>query len=229
VARKTTFAIGGFPAALAALLPTNHRLGGHPSALAAPIGFLIVVLTTSMTSYYGEIGSTATRERINTGWYAGIAATPELAQIIRTSTDALQPLGAHCTIAVVGWPGVYLTSPCVPRVPMAYPINDEAQHAVFQSTLRYYSNPINLPEYVVEYDDHNAQFDFPFPDLHHFPDRYYLEHADTMPFDGIMRIYKQRSQDGRSPYRRSSPSISAIYQPMRAEPGLLRSRKKFSA
>jgi hypothetical protein len=105
----------------------------------------------------------------------------------------LQPLGPRCTIAVVGWPVFYLTSPCVPRALMAYPINDLAQHAVFQSTLRYYANPKNLPEYVVEHDDRNSQFDFPFPDLHHFPDRYYLEQTHTMPFEGIMRIYKQRS------------------------------------
>jgi len=188
-----SFAIGGLPAALAALMPNDFRFVGRPSALVAPVCFLIVVLTTSLTFHYGEVGTTTARERIKTGWYAGIASSPEEAQIISVSTNALRP------IAVVGWPVFYLTSPCVPRVLMAYPINDQAQHAVFQSTLRYYSDPKNLPEYVVEYDDRNAQFEFPFPDLHHFPDWYRLEQTYAMPFDGIMRVYKQRSQDERSP------------------------------
>jgi hypothetical protein len=76
---------------------------------------------------------------------------------------------------------------------MAYPINDFAQTAVFQATLRYYSDPANLPQYVVEYDDRDSSFDFPFPHLHQWFETYALVQANAMPFDGMMRIYERRS------------------------------------
>lgn len=194
------FAIGGFPAAIMALTPAKDGFARRVASLAAPLAFMIVMLSSSLAFRYGEIGSATTRERIATGWYSGISATPEEAAIIHTASKALAPLGPRCTMSVVGWPVFYLVSPCVPRALMAYPINDLAQHAVFQATLRYYSSPANLPDYVVEYDDRNASFDFPFPDLHNWLDRYSLAEAYAMPFDGMMRIYRRSvRQDVKSP------------------------------
>jgi len=192
------FAVAGFPAALAAII---HR-GVRPSAVSVIVGcaFLAVMLSTSVSFHYGEIGSRNQSIYVSKGWYAGLWTTPEEAQIIETSTSALSALRPGCTLAVVGLPVFYLTSPCVPRALMGYPINDYLQPAIFRATLRYYDNPANLPEYVVEYDDRYSSFDFPFPDLHHWPDRYSLAEAHPMPFDGTMRIYQRRArQDVKSP------------------------------
>jgi hypothetical protein len=185
------FAIGGFPAALAALLPRGDVLNVKVVGDLAVAGFAGVLLWTSLTSYYGELGNPHARELIQKGWYAGIWATPERATLIGIASAALAPLGPACTISVVGLPVYYLLSPCVPRTLMAYPINDIAQRGVFEATLRYYSDPAHLPEFVVEEDDRTSYADFPFPDLHRWFNRYRLAEALRTPFDGTLRIYQR--------------------------------------
>ena len=188
-----SFPIGGTFAAIIAVLPPADHLrrwwGYLPGAL-----LLGLLFSSSATFYYGEppLQRSKARERISGSVYAGISASEETAQLVRTARAALQKWSASDqTIVVVGRvPGLYLLTDALPLTLIPFPLTQLAQPSGLEATYRYYADPANRPSIVVIYSDPYFQPINPFGAK--FDEWYEIVDEKLVPL-GRLTIFRRRS------------------------------------
>jgi hypothetical protein len=187
-----SFPIGGVLAAIIAVLAGSVNRGGQWWAVPGA-AFLSVLVWGSASLYYGERPAEAgeRRERVTEGAYAGLFASAETAQLLRTSRMALGKWsGADDTITVVGrLSGLYLLTQARPRALMPFQLTTLAQPRGLAATYRYYTDPANRPTVVAVYAD--AYFTPVNPFGSSFDEWYELADQERTPL-GMLSLFRRR-------------------------------------
>lgn len=147
--------IGLLPAATLALL---ERAAPHSAwrwrQPAAALACLAAILSTTLGTHYGELAGPA-RQRIESGFFAGIRARPDdlaLLDLIRSRVNPL--LAAEPTLAVIGrLPGLVLETPARAKMLTVFPLQPNVPLAGLQATARFYADAAHRPAIVLIYTD----------------------------------------------------------------------------
>jgi hypothetical protein len=192
------FCIGAaFAASLAFAVPaaTVPRVRVLVSAIAG-LGVVGVVLTTSLTSFYGDTTAPGQeRERISGGFFAGMRAAPDDVRLLQVVSDRVVPLlrGQAKVVFIGRNPGLMLATPTRLLMPSSYPVAAPTSPGLPSPALvadaNFYSSPSHRPPIVIIYRD--GYFTPANPIGARFAQWYALAQTEKTPI-GTLEIYHRR-------------------------------------
>jgi hypothetical protein len=192
------FCIGAaFAASLTFAVPAGTGQDWRAAAAAvAGLGVVGVILTTSLTTFYGDnTPPDRTRHRITGGFFAGIHAGPDDVNLLKVVQDRVAPLlqGQTKVVYIGRNPGVILTTPArmqmLSSYPFAAPASPREAPKALAQTADFYSSPRNRPPIVIIYRD--PLFVPANPMGSRFTKWYHLIRTEKTPL-GALQIFRRR-------------------------------------
>lgn len=193
------FCIGAAFAAPFAFGSIKHGVRHDALSAVAALAVIAVVVVVSLSTFYGDMSAGGhPRVRIEHGFFAGIDADQNDAELLAIVDDRVRPLveGASRVVYVGRNPGAVLALPVRLQMLSSYPLaagatEDDHPEALDVSE-SYYESPENRPRTVIIYRDPLFVPANPMGDR--FDEWYELIQTEKTPI-GVLEIYRSRDED----------------------------------
>lgn len=188
------FCIGAAPAAYLAVFPSPQQAGEKKFrwvSLLPVVITILILLSTSLFFYYGEISRDQPRIKINSGFFAGISAYKDDIVLLDIVNKQVTPLlSNNNSLAIFArTPGIVLDLPIHIKMPFVYPLIPLVKEKGRAATRSFYENTTNRSAIVLIYRD--PYFNIINPMEPHFNEWY--KHLSSLKTPlGVLDIYQQR-------------------------------------
>ncbi len=187
------FCIGAVPAAFLSILPAPQqaRQEKHKWVSIFPgIIAIIILLSTSLSFYYGETPNSESREEIKQGFFKGIKAKQDDVVVLNIVRTHISPkLYGDNSLAIVSRiPGIVLELPVHIKMPSVFPLGPDVTEKGLAATLSFYENPKNRPEIVLIY--HDPYFE-PINPMHTSFYKWYIQVSTFKTPIGKLEVYQK--------------------------------------